>query len=75
MNKESNMDSYEIDFCMAIVHTNIETGEKIEDIMHWSIIKFRVVCAMINKINKLKNSGSEGPSGKKPATFRGINNG
>jgi len=66
INKDSKIDTYEEDFCMEIVYVSSELGEKIEDIMHWSIIKFNIVRVLINKINKLKyDTPANGPTGIK----------
>jgi len=53
---EAGADTYEVDFCLEVVYVSSELGESIDNIMQWTIVKFNIVSALINRINKLKYS-------------------
>ena len=62
--QQAGESDFENNLCKAIVYISMDSGNSIDEIMHWPIRRFYVVLDNVNKINKEKNgpakSGSKG---------------
>lgn len=54
MAAEADSEDYIKDYCVNIVYINMETGEPIEKIFHWTITKYNEVLDCIGRINKIR---------------------